>query len=72
MVDYSTSSVPLLGRERKPNSCGPCGAFKKIGEEYHPPTTHFWHCEHFIDQGVIRTVGIAPAPKQQRERRRAA
>lgn len=50
---------------RRPNACDPCGAFRRVREEYLPPTTHFAHCRHFIDQGVIRMNGV-----EQRERGR--
>lgn len=63
MGNWTVDSAPLLGKERKPNACEPCGAFKKIDDEYHPPTTHFWSCRHFIDQGVLR-VNSEPQRQQ--------
>lgn len=62
----STDSAPLIGKERMPNACGPCGAFRKEGGEYLPPTTHFGSCRHFVDQGVLWVTGS----QERRERTR--
>lgn len=63
MSNWTADSAPLLGKERRPNACGPCGAFAKDGDEYLPPTTHFWSCRHFVDQGVLRLN--TPTTRQQ-------
>lgn len=53
MSTWTVDSAPLLGKERAPNACEPCGAFKKIDGEYYPPTTHYFSCRHYVDQGVL-------------------
>jgi hypothetical protein len=62
--NWTTDSAPLLGKERKPNACGPCGAFRVEDLcRYLPPTTHFSSCPEFVDQGVIRLN--TPSERQQ-------
>ena len=53
MGTWTVDSAPLLGKERMPNACVPCGAFRKEGDEYLPPGTHFGSCRYYVDQGVL-------------------
>lgn len=66
-MDYAAYSTETPNRpDPRPNACGQCRAFKRVGEDYLPPSTHFWFCRHYIDQGVLRMAG--PAASRQRTR----
>ncbi len=57
-MDYSaahSTSTPTRPSEH-PNACDRCGSFRRVGETYLPPTTHFAYCRNFVDHGVLRMV----------------
>lgn len=58
-MDVAYSSESPTKPAAKPNACEQCRAFKRVREEYFPPSTHFAHCRHFVDQGVIRMAGTS-------------
>jgi hypothetical protein len=54
-MDYSTTS-PAARPVERPNACDRCGSFRRVREEYLPPTAHFAYCRNFVDHGVLRTA----------------
>jgi len=65
---YSTSSPTRP--EPRPNACDRCGSFRRVREEYLPPTTHFAYCRNYVDQGVLRMAGTDPEQRTRRVRSR--